>query len=325
MIDILTYTSPELLLCLGIAFLYVLPKPCCFISVAFSLLITVNRIYQEIASPEPFILPQSRGLIYGLTGVVICQFLIIIYQFLRRETQIREASEQVRIQPKRKGFFLENFWKDTSNHFMNPSAFSLMLPYLVLTWLLNLMPSSYYVLYSNSTSSTVASFEENLNYQWPSFKNILLQLLIVDYFTYCYHIIEHNIPRLYINSHKPHHKYVSPQLFNAFDGSFVDTILLILLPLFTTAQLCHVTNWDYIIFGSVYSTHFTLIHSEYEHIFDDILQKLFVNTSEDHHVHHAFPKYNYSHFFTIFDKVAGTYKSGKELKGFRRYNSQKHK
>ena len=39
------------------------------------------------------------------------------------------------------------------------------------------------------------------------------------------------------SSHKPHHRFLNPKLFDAFDGSVTDTVCMILIPLAVTAQL----------------------------------------------------------------------------------------
>lgn len=109
----------------------------------------------------------------------------------------------------------------------------------------------------------------------------------------------------------------------AFDATVMDTIFMILIPLFATAQICQVSCWSYVVFGMAYSTHFMLIHSEYEHDFDPLLKMAFVNTAADHHVHHKAFKYNYGHFFTIYDRLGGTYRSPESLKGMRMYEAPK--
>lgn len=39
------------------------------------------------------------------------------------------------------------------------------------------------------------------------------------------------------SSHKPHHRFLNPKLFDAFNGSVADTVCMILIPLSVTAQL----------------------------------------------------------------------------------------
>ena len=78
------------------------------------------------------------------------------------------------------------------------------------------------------------------------------------------HRAEHAIsPYLYRLSHKPHHRFTNPRLFDAFNGSVADTILMILVPLYTTAVCVRGVNvWSYMAFGSLYANWLTLIHSE---------------------------------------------------------------
>jgi len=41
----------------------------------------------------------------------------------------------------------------------------------------------------------------------------------------------------YRKSHKPHHRFTNPKLFDAFNGSLSDTFFMILVPLFATAHI----------------------------------------------------------------------------------------
>ncbi len=99
-----------------------------------------------------------------------------------------------------------------------------------------------------------------------------------------------------------------------------DTISLILIPLFLTHQVCRsVNNWTFIAFGTLYAAQFTLIHCEYVHPWDWLFEMVGIGTAEDHSVHHALVTYNYGHFFTYYDRLFGTYKSGKTCNKMRSY------
>lgn len=96
---------------------------------------------------------------------------------------------------------------------------------------------------------------------------------------------------------------------SAFSGSLTDTSLLILIPLFLTARVVSWTNTrGWAVFGATYSSWFMLIHSEVEQPLDFIFQKLWLGTPADHAIHHCLVKYNFAHFFPIFDKIYGTYR-----------------
>mmetsp|Transcript_2545 Transcript_2545/g.3906 ORF Transcript_2545/g.3906 Transcript_2545/m.3906 type:complete len:340 (+) Transcript_2545:201-1220(+) len=264
------------------------------VSIAYCFYHVVERTMRYRNTPWP----DAFGLGCGIGSVMIAQLCLVFYQYVRREIIKDPSMLNPRIQIKPTPYE-RTFWADVKHHLSNPGAFLLMLPYLCITWMFRLMPESYY------------DYDKPM--QWS---NVLFQLLMVDLFTYTFHVLEHALPDFYKISHKPHHRFVNPHLFNAFDGSTADTVTLILFPLFTTAQLLHVSNWDYIVFGTVYSSHFMLIHSEYVNPFDYILKYFYVNVPEDHHVHHAAFNYNFGHFFTIFDRFAKTYRKGKSFRGF---------
>jgi len=156
-----------------------------------------------------------------------------------------------------------------------------------------IMPESYYDL------------DSPIN--WPL---VLLQFLVIDFFTFTNHLLEHYFPSLYKVSHKFHHVFINPKIYNAFNGSVPDTISLILIPLVLTAQICRSVNcWSYIAFGSLYATVFTLIHCEFSHPWDYLFYYIGVGTAWDHNVHHALFIYNYGHFFMYWDWLWGTYKN----------------
>lgn len=63
----------------------------------------------------------------------------------------------------------------------------------------------------------------------------------------------------------------------------------------------------FIYFPKLWLWHLHMIHSEFEHPWDSVLNKLGLVTTHDHHVHHLRPRKNLAHFFTMYDKMFGTY------------------
>merc|ERR1719387_938994 len=127
------------------------------------------------------------------------------------------------------------------------------------------------------------------------------QVACQDFFMFLLHYFEHKGPlgpEFYKKSHKPHHVYVNPRLFDAFDGSVPDTFCMILIPLATTAQLLHANVWEYMLFGASWSGWLCL------------------GTAADHHVHHRTFVYNYGHTMMWWDRLAGTYKRPEDVKQF---------
>ena len=247
---------------------------------------------------------NPRGLIYGLLSVALGQiFIIIPYYYLLRKEYIQRPFIQKKNKKKQdKNDDGKNnnktFFEEMKNHLFQPEGFFLLGTYLSVTWIFNFMPDTYY------------NLEEPVN-----LLHVLLQLLVVDFFQTIMHFGEHYIANFYIKSHKPHHVFKSPRLFDAFDGSFMDTICMILIPLYITANIVHTNMWSYALFGTIYGNYLCLIHSEYSHIFDPIFRFIGVGTAGDHHVHHKLFKYNYGHLFMIWDRfLFRTYKSPLELK-----------
>ena len=187
-------------------------------------------------------------------------------------------------------------------HLAQPEGFVMLGGYLVVYWMSGYMPASYY------------SFSGGIIW-----KDVMVQLLCQDLIQYIMHVGEHEIDKLifknmgvkttiYPSSHKPHHRFTNPRLFDAFNGSLTDTFLMILIPLFITAQVVHTNVWTYMTFGSLYANWLSLIHAEYAHPWDRLFRTIGFGTAADHHVHHKLFKYNFGHTFMYWDKLFGTYR-----------------
>jgi sterol desaturase/sphingolipid hydroxylase (fatty acid hydroxylase superfamily) len=186
------------------------------------------------------------------------------------------------------------------NHLAQPGGFLLLGLYLTVTWVFDMLPPSYY------------SFSGGIQY-----KNVAACLICQDFVQFVMHRVEHVAhPKMYRISHKPHHKFTNPKLFDAFDGSVPDTAIMILLPLFITAHVVRTCNvWTYMAFGSSYANWLTLIHSEVTFPWEPVFRSFGLGTAADHHIHHKFFKYNFGHLFMWFDWMAGTYRSPREVWG----------
>lgn len=288
------------LLCFAITF-------CC---VSFSLFKAASGTIDFVRQGMPF--PNAVGLMTGITSVAIGQVLIILYHYVRSEVMFKNenatatSGKDNTIQLKPIMYHPLGFFYEVKGHFARPEAFVMLGTYLSATWMLNLMPESYY--------------------DWDGavdWKMVLLKLLFVDILTYSNHLTEHRVPAIYKHGHKPHHKFKNPQIFDAFNGSNLDTLVLIVFPLFTGAQLFNLNNWSYVVFGTVYASYLMMIHSEFPHGYDAFLRTLGVYVAEDHHVHHAQFTFNYSHFFTYMDRLLGTYKRGDTIKTFRSFEDSR--
>jgi sterol desaturase/sphingolipid hydroxylase (fatty acid hydroxylase superfamily) len=96
-------------------------------------------------------------------------------------------------------------------HLAQPEGFVMLGGYLIGTWMFGLMPSSYY------------SFSGGINWS-----HVIIQLLLQDGIQYLMHILEHKAsPMLYKLSHKPHHQFTNPKMFDAFNGSPTGMIMQI--------------------------------------------------------------------------------------------------
>ena len=212
------------------------------------------------------------GLIYGLTSVFLGQILVISYYMLM---------------VKRKD---ANLKKELVNHFSAIEGLVLIGGYLSITYLWNLMPNSYYC------------WEGNIKWN-----HVLFQLIVQDFFQYIFHRFEHYFSIIYKYCHQQHHQYKFPKLLDAFKGSILDTLTMILIPLWITSRIVHTNVWSYMVFGTIYSSWLMLIHCELDNPWDPLFQKIGFGTALDHRNHHKYFKCNYGHLFMFWDYMFGTH------------------
>lgn len=265
----------------------------CFLCVP--LLLTVTPLhYSKVFRPEWYEYtgtPKPLGLSLGILAVAVGQFFTLVFFYV-----FKYHTEATAIQSK--GARPYEFLEGLKTHLAQPEGFGMLVGYLCFTWMLNLMPQSYY------------SFDGHI--QLPE---LCLCLVIQDGIQYLMHRLEHDLSAaFYQASHKPHHRFTNPRLFDAFNGSVVDTFCMIIVPLLGTAHIVRTANvWTYMAFGSTYACWLTLIHSEYKFVWDSLFRRLGLGTPADHHVHHKFFKYNFGHLFMWFDQLCGTYRDPKEF------------
>ena len=252
------------------------------------------------------------GLLTGLISVAVAQSAVCVYSYFKGLTSPppkrgkHHGNNNFNTTPiQRKGVTSKtplDYASALQAHLTNPEGFALLGTYLITYWMSGLMPKSYY-------SMTPIP---------PSISNVALQLIAVDLLQYLAHRAEHLAPTwAYVASHKPHHRHTDPNVFQAFDGSVADTVFMILLPLLGTAVLTdllgrEVTVWEYMAFGSVYSSQLCLIHSNSPHRFELLMKLMGIGTTWDHHVHHSMFRWNYGHLLMWWDKMGGTYREGGE-------------
>ena len=241
--------------------------------------------------------PKPLGLTLGILAVLIGQLWTCMYFYLFKYGYLTvDGMEPLSIQTK--GARRYAFFEGVLSHVGQPAGFVLLGAYLASTWMFNMLPQSYY------------SFEGGI--QW---RETFMCLIVQDGIQYLGHYLEHVVsPKFYQLSHKPHHHFTNPRMFDAFNASPLDTVCMITIPLLLTAHIVRTCNvWTYMAFGSSYACWLTMIHSEYCFPWDPFFRQLGFGTPADHHVHHKIFKYNYGHLFMWFDRLGGTYKDPRKL------------
>lgn len=277
--------------------------------VLLPLVLTWNELYVRVFPKEYYVLsptdywdnkswPSPLGLSLGILAVIVGQIFTLIYFRLSHGKCFGDLQAIQKAGAPKYDFLLE-----MKGHLSQPEGFVMLGGYLICTWMFGIMPPSYY------------SMSGGIN--WA---HVALQLLCTDFFQYCMHIAEHLVDsRIYRVSHKPHHRFTNPKLFDAFNGSPSDTFLMILIPLTLTARVVNANVWSYMAFGSLYANWLCLIHAEFKHPWDHLFERLGMGTAAHHHVHHKLFKFNYGHTFMYWDMLFGTYKSPKDVSHFTEY------
>lgn len=272
------------------------------------LVMTTNKTYASVFSSDQYVeeptdywynleraWPSPVGLSLGLLTVVVGQIFVCLYIIGRRSQVLGSLVSIQKVGPRP-----YDIMEGLKSHFFQPEGFLLLGGYLSITWMCGLMPPSYY------------SFAGGVNWL-----HVALQLIITDGVQYAMHYAEHKASAwIYQQSHKPHHRFTNPRLFDAFNGSPADTTLMILIPLVIAARLVPANVWSYMAFGSLYANWLTLIHAEYVHPWDPLFRLLGLGTAADHHVHHKLFVFNYGHLFMWWDRAMGTYKDPANVPAF---------
>jgi sterol desaturase/sphingolipid hydroxylase (fatty acid hydroxylase superfamily) len=140
--------------------------------------------------------PSPVGLTLGILFALVAQIAVIAYHYARLRWC---ATRRVQTAPRPYEFF-----EGIQSHLANPGGILMMVVYLCATWMFDVMPCSYY------------RFSGGVRW-WMVFAQIACQDLLM----FLLHYFEHKGPlgpAFYKRSHKPHHRYVNPRLFDAFDG-----------------------------------------------------------------------------------------------------------
>jgi len=243
--------------------------------------------------------PSPLGLSLGIGAVIIGHVFLLCYFTGKLKGVLGSAPQLIQNGEPLKYELSEGL----RTHLAQPEGFVLLGGYLTLTWMLGLMPSTYY------------SFSGGIN-----LAHLAAQLIIQDFVQTLMHLLEHNTNRVsiqaYVRTHKPHHRFTNPRLFDAFNGSIGDTMIMILVPLYITALTVPANVWTYMAFGAIYASWLTLIHSEFHHPWDWLFRVVGLGTVADHHVHHKLYNYNYGHLTMWWDFLFRTYKDSALVASF---------
>ena len=136
-------------------------------------------------------------------------------------------------------------------------------------------------------------------------------LMFTDCVIYWIHRGLHN-PLVYARLHKPHHKWKIPtpfasHAFHPIDG-FLQSVPYHIYPfLFPLNKILYIMLFIFVNMWTV------SIHDG-DYRVPDIL-KPFINGSAHHTDHHLFYNYNYGQFFTLWDRIGGSFKNPSAFEG----------
>lgn len=149
-------------------------------------------------------------------------------------------------------------------------------------------------------------YDDVAQYGWGYFAlSIAMFLFITDMMIYFIHRGLHDVPLLYKYIHKPHHKWIvttpfASHAFHPVDGFLQGVpyhIFPFLFPLHKILYLClfvMVNIWTVSIHDCNYQVPQSL--------------KPYVNGAAHHTIHHSDFSYNYGQYFTLWDRIGGTFR-----------------
>ncbi|UQA59226.1 sterol desaturase family protein [Polyangium aurulentum] len=130
----------------------------------------------------------------------------------------------------------------------------------------------------------------------------LLLLFFVETLVYWIHRALHT-PLLYRLLHRPHHAFRVPNALASFAFHPLDAFAQS-LPIHVFALLVPTHIAVYLGFLSV-----TMVWTFLIHLRVPLVRWRGINNTSHHTVHHWFQKYNLGQFFTLWDRIGGTYRS----------------
>merc|ERR1712054_165251 len=83
--------------------------------------------------------PSPLGLVHGFLAVFIGQMSVIIYHWMHLNGKFGFKPRPIQL-----SYSKENFWTGLKSHISNPEGFLMLASYLTITWMLRLLPKSYY-------------------------------------------------------------------------------------------------------------------------------------------------------------------------------------
>ena len=133
--------------------------------------------------------------------------------------------------------------------------------------------------------------------------SILLMIIMHDAYSYWIHrLMHHKI--LFKCTHVLHHKFKNPSPWSAFAFHPFESILTLgIIPIIIFTIPWH--NMALVIFITWMIFYDTFIHLGYNIKYLKLFK--WQNTPMDHDVHHRNSKYNFGLYFTIWDRIMGTY------------------
>ncbi|KAJ6647358.1 Delta(7)-sterol 5(6)-desaturase erg3B [Pseudolycoriella hygida] len=137
--------------------------------------------------------------------------------------------------------------------------------------------------------------------------SIGLFLFVTDCMIYWVHRGIHH-PYVYKWLHKPHHKFVVPTPFSSYafhplDGFLQSLPYHIFVYLVPMQKCLYIAMYIFVNFWVV-GIHEAFLTS----IGNFLLQSKIVNSSAHHSVHHLYFNYNYGQYFTLWDRLGGSYR-----------------
>jgi sterol desaturase/sphingolipid hydroxylase (fatty acid hydroxylase superfamily) len=143
--------------------------------------------------------------------------------------------------------------------------------------------------------------------EWhQSFIQIMCALIMYDFMFFVIHHVLHT--KYFYWIHKMHHEYNNPVIWSDAHTSFIEVVLVAVLPNFIIGMFVNMHIYTLCMFIIVSISLGISQHSGYDLPYSPFYLIPFSDTYRTHNIHHSLLRVNYAPYWSFWDRICGSYK-----------------